>query len=210
MDLLICSFTPAGIICLFKALQRNSRDKILHPEHFLTERLINGSAIGKRQEFAVRMHLTDPDQIGLAYQRFPASINIHIGTQFLALADDGIYRFQTEVELVAILSCPTTSTMHIACRCGVQQNRPGDIAVFLLLMLCLDGTASETRIEQKVLEEGLPYTRVQLIDPQDQLVPVILLINDLGGSASEYLLQGFPPHTSAPAEWRNSAYCLLH
>ena len=87
--------------------------------------------------------------------------------------------------------------MHIAGGGGVQQNGPGDVAVFSGFDLILGGAALQTGVKQKVLEKGAAYAGIQLVDPQDQLVPVVLFLNDLADGIPLALippLRGEPVH----------------
>ena len=125
------------------------------------------------------MHLTQLNEIRLSHQRLAAGVDIHIGTKFLALPDNRVNSLQTEIELVSVLSCPAAGAMHIAGGGGVQQNSPGDVAILARFDLLLDGAALQAGVEQEILKKGTAHAGVQFIDPQDQLIPVVLFLNDL-------------------------------
>ena len=72
--------------------------------------------------------------------------------------------------------------MHIARRGGIQQNRPGNIAVFPFFYLVLSCAALKTRIKKEILEKCLAHTGIQFIQPQNQLVPVVFLLNNFPDS----------------------------
>ena len=143
------------------------------------------------------MHLTQLDEVCLPHQRLAAGVDIHVGPKFFALTDDGVDSLQAEIELVSILSRPAAGTVHIAGGGGVQQNGPGHIAVLPLFDLFLGGAALQAGVKQKVLEKGAAYAGIQLVDPQDQLVPIVLFLNGLADGvplALIPLLRGKPVH----------------
>ena len=181
-DLLVGAFAAAAVVGLLKALQADGGDEVLHPQHLLTEGLVDQGTVGEGEELTVGVHLADLDQVGLAHHGLAAGVNVHIGAQLLALGDDGVDGFQGEVELMAVFRSPATGAVEVAGRGGIQQNGPGHIAVVLGGRLLLKGAALQAGVEDKVLEEGLAHARVQLIDPQDQLIPVVLLLD--GGAES--------------------------
>ena len=97
LHFLIDSLTSPAVISFLKALQRNGRNEILNPEHLMTKFLVNERTIGKRQELTVRVHLAQFNNVFFPHQRFTACVDVHIGTQLLALTDNGVDIFQTEV-----------------------------------------------------------------------------------------------------------------
>ncbi len=173
--LLIDALAPAGVVGLLEALQRDGGDEVFDPEHFLTEGFINQGAIGEGQEGAVGMHLAELEEVSLAHRGLAAGVDVHIGAQLLALADDGVDGLQGEVQPVAVLRSPAAGTVEVAGGGGVEQDGPGDVAAVFLLHLVLGRAALEAGVEQEILEEGLPDAGVQLIELQHQPVPVVLL-----------------------------------
>ena len=113
-NFIINSLAPAGIVGFCKTFQRNGGDKVLHPQHFLAEFLIDEGAVGKGQEGTVGMHLTDLEQICLADSGLTTGIDIHVSTQFLALTDDGVDGFHGKIQTVTILCRPATGTVQVA------------------------------------------------------------------------------------------------
>ena len=179
VDLLIDTLSPPGVVCGLKALQGDGGDKVFHPQHLLTESLVDQSAVGKGQEHTVRVHFAELYDVPFAYQRLAAGVNVHIGAQLFALGDDRVQIIQAQVELVTVFRRPAAGAVHIAGGGGVQQDGPGDVAVLPLADLLLDGAALQTGIEQEVLSKGLPHPHIQLEEPQDQLIPVVLFLNSL-------------------------------
>ena len=113
------------------------------------------------------------------------------------MADDGVNGFQAEIELVSILSRPAAGAVHIAGGGGGQQNGPGDIAILPGFDFLLGGAALEAGVKQEVLEKGAAYAGIQLVDPQDQLIPVVLFFNGLADGIPLALippLRGKPVH----------------
>ena len=177
--LFVDALSPAGIIGFLEAFQRDGRYKVLHPQHFLTECFIDEGAIGEGQKHAVGMHFADLKQISLADGGLTAGVDVHIGTQFLALTDDGIDGLQRKIQMVAVFCRPAAGAVEIAGRGRIKQNGPWDVAAILLPVFMLGGAAFEAGIEQEVLEESLPDTGIQFIQPQNQLVPIVLLGDDI-------------------------------
>ena len=125
------------------------------------------------------MHFAQPDQISLAHQRLAAGIDVHMDAQLLALADDRIQRLQAQVKPVAVFRSPASGAVHIAGGGGIHQDGPGHVAVFPGFYLVLDGAALQAGVEQKILKKRLAHARIQIIQPQDQLIPVVFLVDHL-------------------------------
>ena len=178
-DFLIASLSAAGIVCLLEAFQGNSRNKVFDPQQLLTEVPVNQRAVGERQKFAVRVHFTQTQQIRLAHQRLAAGVDIHINSQLLALPDDGVHGFQAQVQLTAVFRGPAAGAVEIAGGGGVKENGPRHIAAFPLLDLVLDGASPKAGVNEKILEECFADLGIQLVKPQNQLVPVAFFLNGL-------------------------------
>ena len=135
------------------------------------------------------MHLTDPENIFAADRRLASCIDIHVGAQFFSLFHNGINVLKAQVELVPVLCRPAAGAVQVA-GCGrIEQDRPGDIAVIFFRHLFLHRAPLQTGIGNKVLEERPAHARIKIIQPEDELIPVVLLID---GIADRIALAGIP------------------
>ena len=175
----IYAVSAPSVVGLLKSLQADRRDKIFHPEHFLTELFIDHRSVCKCKELTVRMHLTDLEDIFPAHRGLSAGVDVHVCTQLFALTNDRVNVLQTQVILMAVLCRPASGAVQVARRCGIEEDRPGDIAVVFLCLVFLNGTSFQAGIRDKVLKECPAHSRIELIQAQDQLIPVILIRNRL-------------------------------
>ena len=110
------------------------------------------------------MLFTEFDNICLAYQRFTAGVNVHVYAHVLALANDVVDLVKTEIQLVAIFCSPAAGTMKIAGRGGVQQYRPGNVAVVFIPQFLLFFPADEIGVDEEVDRYGGQYFRIYILN----------------------------------------------
>ena len=170
------STSPAAVIGGLKTLQRDSGDEVLYPQHLLAEGFVNEGAVGKGEKFAVRVQFTQPDQVGFADQGLAAGVDVHVGPQRLALANDAVDGFQAQIQVMSVLRCPAAGAAEVASGSGVQQNGPGNIAPLLSADGSLAGSSDQRGIDHKIFQECVPDALVQLEYLPDQLVPVSLWV----------------------------------
>ena len=87
------------------------------------------------------MFFANSDQVVLADERLAAGVDVHVDSQFLALLDNAVDLLVGQVQLVAVFRGPAAGAVQVAGGGGVQQDRPGDVAVLLRLDLVLRGAA---------------------------------------------------------------------
>src|SRR5699024_4970590 len=120
----------SSVICLFKSFQTDSWNKVLHPGHLPAEFFVDQCAIGKAQELAVCMFFTESNNVFLSHQRLAAGKYVHICAQFFSLGNDRIKFFKGKIQTVAVLCCPASGAVHVACRGRIQKYCPRNIASF--------------------------------------------------------------------------------
>ena len=121
------------------------------------------------------MLFTQGDEIRLPYQRFAAGVDVHVHSQLLALADDGVDFVEAQVQPAAVLRRPAAGAVLVAGRGGVQQNGPGDVAAVLFAHFLLPGPADEVGVEEEVLEDRLQHVVVHVLeDVHDELVHIVV------------------------------------
>ena len=176
-DLLISTTAAAEVGCLLKTFNADGRDKILDPQHLVGKGIVDQRTVGEREERAVAVLLAKADQIGLAHQRFAAGIDVNIGPQFLALPDHIVQLFEGEVQLVAILRRPAAGAVEVAGRGGVHQDRPGNVALILVLQLHGSGRADQRAVDCNGFYQLFPLLVID-VGPQAlyQLRPVIVRV----------------------------------
>src|SRR5699024_10108410 len=125
---LISTLATAEISSFLEAFNADGRVEVLHPQHLIGKLLIDKSTVGKGREYAVRMRFTQAEQIVLAYHRFTAGVEEHIGSQFIGLIDDVIQFLIAQIQLITVFCRPTAGAMKVAGGSGVQQDCPGAIA----------------------------------------------------------------------------------
>ena len=108
---LIGAFSPAAVRGGLIALQRDGRNKILDPQHFVGKIFVDQSGIGKTEEHAVIVLFTQADQIFLPHQRFAAGVDVHVNAQFLALPDDAVDFIKGQIQLVPVFCGPAAGAM---------------------------------------------------------------------------------------------------
>ena len=74
--------------------------------------------------------------------------------QLATLVDNRADIFVGEVELVAVLSSPATGAMQVTSTCGVEKNRPWDIALLTLTRLLLNRPCKQVGVHDERLEQA--------------------------------------------------------
>ena len=108
------------------------------------------------------MLLAKSDNIFFSYQRFAACEQIHKSAESLALRYYAAHFFITEIELVAVLSCPASYAMLVARTGRVEKYGPRDVAVILLFIVKLHVAAYYGRVNDEVTEDSHPYIFVDV------------------------------------------------
>ena len=180
LDLLVRTLATAGVGGVLVALGRDGGNKVGHADHILAELLVDERGIGKAQERAVGMLLTDADEVGLAYQRLTAGVDVHVRAQRFALGDDGVDVFKREVLLVAVFGSPAARAMQVACARGVEKDGPGDVALVLIAVLLLLGPSQDIAVDDEGLEQARTHLGIKLEDTHDKVVPVAAALDDVG------------------------------
>ena len=130
-NLLVYAISTTSVCSSLCSLKADSRNKVFHTEHFLTEFFVNKSSVCEGKELAVRVHLTDLNEILFADQWLTACVDVHIGSQFFTLFNYGINRLKIQVQLVTVLSCPASCAVKVTCAGRVKKNCPRYITVIL-------------------------------------------------------------------------------
>ena len=130
-NLLIYTITTTSVCSCLCSLKADSRNEVFHTEHFLTKFFVNKSSVCEGKELAVRIHLTDLNEILFADQWLTACVDVHIGSQFFTLFYDRIDGLKIKIQLVAILCCPASCAMKVTCAGRIKKNCPRYIAVIL-------------------------------------------------------------------------------
>ena len=156
--------TSSGIRGRLEALQRNGWNEVFDSQHLISKSFVDQSAVGEAEENTVVMLFTELDNILLAHQRFAAGVYVQIDAHLLALADDVVDLVKAQVQLVAILRCPAACTVQIAGGGGIQQDRPGNVAVILVPQFLLFVPADQIGINEEIDCNGGQHLRIHIVD----------------------------------------------
>jgi hypothetical protein len=176
-NLLVYAISTSSVCSCLCSLKADSRNKVFHTEHFLTEFFVNKSSVCEGKELAVRMHLTDLNKVFFADKRLTACVDVHISSQLFTLFNNRIDGLKIQVQFVAILCCPASCAVKVTCAGWVKKDCPRYIAVILFGYFFLCCASLKAGIYNKVTEECLAYSRIQLIHTKDQLIPVVLCLD---------------------------------
>ena len=132
------AFTAARIGGFLEAFSRNRRYEVRYANHVLAERLVDKRGVRKAEERTIGMCLAQLDEVVLAHQGLAARINEYVRSQGFALFDDRVDVVVAQVELMAVFRSSATRAMQVARACGIEQNRPRNVAlVFVAILLLL-------------------------------------------------------------------------
>ena len=176
-DLAIGALAAAEVGRFLKTLDADGGDEVLHAQHFVGKGIVDQRAVGEGEEGAVVVLFTQSNQIGLAYQRLTAGVDINVGSQLFALADDAVQLFIAEVQFVAVFRRPAAGAAEIAGRGRIHQDRPGDVALVLILHFHGGGRADQRAVDDNGLHQFLALLVVN-VRPQalHQLRPVVVRV----------------------------------
>ena len=85
---------------------------------------------------------------------------------------------------MAILCCPASCAVKVTCAGRIKKDCPRYIAVILFGYFFLCCASLKAGIYNKVTEECLAYSRIQLIHTKDQLIPVVLCLDGMTDGVS--------------------------
>ena len=88
--LMVHAVSAAAIGGHFKTFQADGGDEVLHPQHIVRKCLVDEGSVGKREELAVRMLLTQGDDVLASHHGFAPGVDVHIDAQLLTLLDNGV------------------------------------------------------------------------------------------------------------------------
>ena len=180
-DLAIGALATAEVGRFLKTLDADGGDEVLHAQHFVGKGIVDQRAVGEGEEGAVVVLFTQANQIGLAYQRLTAGVDINVGSQLFALADDAVQLFIAEVQFVAVFRRPAAGAAEIAGRGRIHQDRPGDVALVLILHFHGGGRADQRAVDDNGLHQFFALFVVNVC-PQalHQLRPVVVRVRKRG------------------------------
>ena len=166
---------PAAVGGGLVPLQGDGGHEVPHPQHLVSESLVDEGGVGEAEEDAVVVLLAEPDEVLLPYQGLAAGVDIHVDAHLLALADDIVDLVKAQVQLVAVLRRPAAGAVEIAGGGGVQQDGPGDVAVVLLAVGLLPVPADEVGVQEEVGRHGLHDLGVHVVHHMQDVVVVGVL-----------------------------------
>ena len=167
------AFAAAEIGGLLVAFHRKRRHEVLHALQVVAEFLIDKRAVGEAEEGAFGMRLAELDQVVFAHQGLAARVDVHVGAQLFALADDVVDVFVGEVETVTVVGRPAALAVQVAGARGVEQDGPRDVAVVLLAQFLLLVPTLDAGIIQEVGDQVVHFVGVALLqDAHEHLVDV--------------------------------------
>ena len=174
------ALAPAAVSGFRKALQGNGRHEVCEPQHIIGKCFVDQGTVGEAEEHAVIVLFAQLDDVGFAHQRLAACVYVHIYTHIFALADDVVDLIKAKIQLVAIFRRPAAGAVQIAGRGGVQQDRPGDVAVVFFFQFLLLGPADHVLIDKKIDSYGFQHFLIHIAN-QVADVAVIGIFRILNG-----------------------------
>ena len=180
----------AGIRRFLKALDGDGGEEVLDAQHLVGKGLVDEGAVGEGGKLAVRVRLAEAQDVRLAHERLAAGEEVEVDAQLLALAEDVLQLRIAEVEPIAVLRRPTARAVQVAGGGGVDEHRPGDVAVVLAAQLVVPLALQERAVPGEVLKERAPMPSQRRRTKRFQL---------LSGSARPSLMPRITPSMSLPA-----------
>ncbi len=169
------TFAAARVRGFFGAFHGDDGNEVLHTQQFVAKSLVDERSVGEAKEFAVVVLVADGHKVLLAHQRFAAGVDVHVATEFLALADDRIDLIEAQVELVAVFAGPAADAVLVAGAGGIEQDGPRDVALVFLAHLDLLFPSQKGTVHDEVVEGGLDDLVVDVVpEAADHLVPVVV------------------------------------
>ena len=112
------------------------------------------------------MSLAEADDVLLAQHGLPACVEIDVGSEVLALCDDGVEFVIGErlLLLVGVVGCPAAGAVQVACRGGIHEDGPGAVALVFLAYLALARPTDGDGVHEKVDDEGSRHVAVDIGD----------------------------------------------
>ena len=154
--------SAAAIIGLLKALYADGHEEVAHPQHLLTELLVDEGAVGEGVERHVPVLFAQADDVLFPQQRLAAGEEAGVGTQGLGLGEHPVHFLEGQALLVAIFRRPAAGAVHIAGGGGIHQNQPRHTDVVFFRCLLRRLIAPEAALIGRVGQEGLENIGVVL------------------------------------------------
>ena len=161
------------------AFNRDGGDEVLHANHFLAEVLVDERGVREREERTILVLFAQAHEVLLAHERLAAGVDVNVGAEFLALADDGIDLVVRELDAVPVFRRPATGAVQVAGARGVEQDGPGHVAAQLLAVGFLHGPGQEVAVDEERLYELGHDLGVEVHKLDEQLIPVVFFGNEL-------------------------------
>ena len=123
------------------------------------------------------MLLAEPDDVLFPRERLAAGEEVHVNTEFLALADDVAQLLVAHGQGLAVICRPAADTAKVTGGRRVHQNGPGHVAAVFFTQLCLLWGAYDVGVYYEVLKHGLQNVAVYLVeDVHYELVHVVVRV----------------------------------
>ena len=178
-DLLVRALAAASIGCFLEAFHADGGDEVLHAQQILAKLFVYERRVGEREERAVGVRFAERDEIPLAHERLAARVDVHVGAELGALADNGVQFVVGEVFLVTVLGGPTTGAVQVAGARRIHEDGPGHVAAVLLAHGLLLWPCHEVAVNEERLDEVVAHHGIQLEHACDELVPIALLVDSV-------------------------------
>ena len=174
------ALASAAVGGFLETFQGNGGHEVFDPQHIIGKGFVDQGAVGEAEEHAVIVLFAQPDDVGFTHQRLAAGVNVHIHAHILALADNVVDLVEAEIQLVAIFRCPAAGAVQIAGGGGVQQDRPGNVAVVFFFQFLLLGPADHVLIDEEIDGYGFQHFLIHVAN-QVADVAVIGIFRILNG-----------------------------
>ena len=162
--LLEVTLPTAPVVGLLEALHADGHKEVAHPQHLLTELLVDEGAVGEGMDRHVPVLFAQADDILLPQQRLAAGKEAGVGTQCLGLCQHPIHLLKGQALLVAVLRRPAAGAVHIAGGGRVHQDEPRHVDAVLGGVLLRRLVAPEAALIGHVGQEGLEDVGIVLPD----------------------------------------------
>ena len=139
----------ASVVGLLEAFHADGHEEIAHPQHILTECLVDKGAVGEGVERHITVLFAQADDVLLPQQRLAAGEKASVAL------------------LVAVFCRPAASAVHVAGGGGIHQNEPGHVDVVLGGVFLCRLIAPKSALIGHIGQEGLE--NVGVIFPNEPL-----------------------------------------
>ena len=165
--LLEVSLSAAAVVGLLEAFHADGHEEIAHPQHILTECLVDKGAVGEGVERHITVLFAQADDVLLPQQRLAAGEKASVGAQLFGLGQHTIHFLKGQALLVAVFCRPAAGAVHVAGGGGIHQNEPGHIDVVLGGVFLCRLIAPKSALIGHIGQEGLE--NVGVIFPNEPL-----------------------------------------